>query len=111
MSINLSAALVCGVFIKWNEDDEVFYLDGPDGMYTELCDYDAVDSYAEHHGLQYIPLKDPTAHMLGMYLGEIDQYDAVRRISVDTAHPATVIAYSAEHNLTIDTQLVFSIEY
>lgn len=111
MSINLSASLVCGVFIKWNEDDEVFYLDGPDDTYTELCDYDCVDAYAEHHGLQYICLKDPAAHMLGIYLGEIDQYDAIRRIPVTTAHPPTVVAYAAENNLTIHTQLVFDISY
>jgi hypothetical protein len=70
-----------------------------------------VDSYAEHHGLEYIPLKNPTAHMLGAYLGEIDQYDVVRCISVNTATPATVTAYAAENQLNIDTQLVLSISY
>jgi hypothetical protein len=110
MLINPSTEFICGVFIKWDKDKEVFYLDGPDGMYTELCDYDCVNSYAEYHGLQYIELGDPPNLMLGVSLAELDQYEAQRHVSVSVEIPPTVAAYAAEYNLPVFHKLILSIE-
>ena len=110
MSLNVSAQLVYGVEVQYNEEEEEFYIKSSEGISTAWFDWHNLDYFEELYQLELITLYKPDMFLVGIKAIDIGMRDDTLHVNIELDIPKPVADFAKSNKLSIVCKLVLDVD-